>query len=105
VVTIATDAIDRYYSVMAEMTERFGPMDEAEATARAHIFLDQKTDWIKEGTVDTRRQWHNLKYFSWVEQLGKTVEELNAQLDSEWWLHEQAKVMEVDQRLAQSRSA
>src|SRR5437868_9941781 len=73
IVTIATDWMDRYYSVMASMTETYGAMDEAEATARAHIFLDQKTDWVKEGTVDHRRQWHNLKYFSWVEQLGKTV--------------------------------
>lgn len=105
VVTIATDALDRYYSVMAAMTERFGAMDEAEATARAHIFLDQKTDWVKEGTVDTRRQWHNLKYFSWVEQLGKTVQELNAQLDADWWLQEQAKVTEIDQRIQGARGS
>lgn len=105
IVTIATDALDRYYSVMAEMTKTYGAMDEAEATARAHIFLDQKTDWIKEGTVDARKQWHNLKYFSWVEQLGKTVEELNAQLDPEWWVHEQNRVAEIDERLAQSRKA
>jgi hypothetical protein len=30
--------------------------------------------------VDKRRV-HQLKYFSWVEQLGKTVEELRAQWD------------------------
>jgi len=105
IVTIATDALDRYYSVMADMTKMFGAMDEAEATARTHIFLDQKTDWIKEGTVDARKQWHNLKYFSWVEQLGKTVEELNAQLDPEWWIREQNRVAEIDQRLVQSRKA
>ncbi|MGE5139385.1 MAG: PLP-dependent cysteine synthase family protein, partial [Rudaea sp.] len=49
VVTICTDNIDRYHSVMDEMTRTYGKMDEAEATARAHIFLDQKTDWIHEG--------------------------------------------------------
>lgn len=103
IVTIATDAIDRYRSVMAEMTRTYGRMDEAEAMARAHIFLDQKTDWIKEGTVENRRQWHNLKYFTWVEQQGKTVEELNAQLDPAWWLAEQAKVSEIDQRLVAAR--
>src|SRR5512136_1573439 len=92
IVTICTDAIDRYHSVMGEMTERFGKMDEAEATARAHIFMDQKTDWIREGTTDTRRQWHNLKYYTWVEQQGKTVEELDAQLDPEWWVKHQQMV-------------
>ncbi|MBI4788587.1 MAG: pyridoxal-phosphate dependent enzyme [Chloroflexi bacterium] len=104
IVTICTDNIDRYHSVMGEMTERFGKMDEAEATARAHIFMDQKTDWIREGTTDTRRQWHNLKYFSWVEQQGKTVEELNAQLNPEWWQKEQTKVTEIDKILAAARS-
>jgi len=103
IVTIATDALDRYYSVMAEMTRTYGAMDEAEATARTHIFLDQKTDWIKEGTVDARKQWHNLKYFSWVEQLGKTVQELNVQLDPEWWLGQQSRVAEIDERIELAR--
>ncbi len=103
IVTIATDWMDRYYSVMAEMTRTYGAMDEAEATARAHIFLDQKTDWIKEGTVDTRKQWHNLKYYTWVEQQGKRVEELNAQLDPAWWLAHQQRVSEIDAKLAAAR--
>jgi hypothetical protein len=103
IVTIATDALDRYYSVMAEMTKMFGAMDEAEATARAHIFLDQKTDWVKEGTVDTRRQWHNLKYYTWVEQQGKSVEELNAQMNPEWWIAHQQRVSEIDAKLAAAR--
>lgn len=104
VVTIATDWMDRYYSVMADMTRTYGVMDEAEATARAHIFIDQKTDWIKEGTVDARKQWHNLKYYTWVEQQGKTVEELNAQLDPAWWIEHQERVKEIDARLEAARS-
>jgi len=103
VVTICTDAIDRYHSVMGEMTERFGKMDEAEATARAHIFRDQKTDWIKEGTVDARKQWHSLKYYTWVEQQGKTVEELDAQKSQEWWIKHQQMVTEIDAKLKAAR--
>ena len=103
IVTICTDNIDRYHSVMGEMTERFGKMDEAEATARAHIFVDQKTDWIREGTTDTRRQWHNLKYYTWVEQQGKTVEELDAQLDPSWWMKHQQMVGEIDSKLKAAR--
>jgi hypothetical protein len=103
IVTIATDWMDRYYSVMAEMTRTYGVMDDAEATARAHIFLDQKTDWIKEGTAEARKQWHNLKYYTWTEQQGKTVEELNAQLDPEWWIGHQQRVAEIDTRLAAAR--
>ncbi len=104
IVTICTDAIDRYYSVMADMTKQVGKMDEAEAVARAHIFLDQKTDWINDGTPDMRRQWHHLKYYTWVEQQGKSVEELNAQLSEDWWLAGQAKVTEIDARIRQART-
>ncbi len=103
IVTICTDAIDRYHSVMDEMTQRFGKMDEAEATARAHIFCDQKTDWIHEGTTEMRKQWHNLKYYTWVEQQGKTVEELNAQSDQAWWMKHQAMVSEIDAKLKATR--
>jgi hypothetical protein len=67
------------------------------------IFHGAKTDWIKDGTPDARRQWHNLKYFSWVEQQGKTVEELDAQREPEWWLNEQAKIAEIDGMLTDAR--
>jgi len=103
IVTICTDAIDRYRSVMADMTRTYGKIDEPEAVARAHIFRDQKTDWIKDGRPDMRRQWHNLKYYTWVEQQGKSVEELNAQLNQAWWQAEQAKVADIDKRILASR--
>ncbi len=100
VVTVCTDAIDRYHSVMAQMTQTHGRMDEAEAAARlASIFHGQKLDWIKEGTRDTRQQWHNLKYYTWVEQQGKTVEELDAQRDPSWWNGHQDMVAGLDAKL------
>ncbi len=100
IVTIATDGMDRYHSVMADMARKYGPMDEAEATAAIRGLLQwQKTDWIKRGTPENRRQWHNLKYYTWVEQQGKTVEELNAQLSQQWWVAHQQLVGEIDSRL------
>jgi cysteine synthase A len=104
IVTICTDAIDRYHSVMAEMTAKYGKMDKLAAGARLEsIFYGQKTDWIHEGTQEMRRQWHNLKYYTWVEQQGKSVEELDAQLNPDWWLREQAKVVEIDKRIGATR--
>jgi len=104
IVTICTDAIDRYHSVMADMTARYGKMDKVAAAARLEsIFYGQKTDWIHEGTKEMRRQWHNLKYYTWVEQQGKTVEELDAQLSPQWWQREQAKVAEIDKRIEATR--
>jgi cysteine synthase len=103
IVTVCTDNIDRYHSVMAEMTRVHGRMDEAGAIARAHIFRDQRTDWILEGDKEARRRWHNLKYYTWVEQQGKTVEELDAQRDPSWWVKHQEMVGEIDSRLKAGR--
>ncbi len=104
ILTVCTDAIDRYGSVMSEMPDRFGVMDDEEAHRRTRIFADQAVDWIKEGTPEVRRQWHNLKYYTWVEQQGKSVEDLDAQLDEGWWLSEQEQVREIDDRIRAFRS-
>lgn len=106
IVTICTDAIDRYHSVMAEMAKRYGAMDDRRAAVYVEaIFHGQKTDWIKDGTPDVRRQWHHLKYYTWVEQQGKTVEALEAQKDPEWWLRHQQLVPEIDRRIKAARRA
>ncbi len=100
VVTVCTDDIGRYRSVMDWLTKEEGPMDEAVATARMErIFHGAGVDWIQEGTVHNRNRWHNLKYYTWVEQQKKTVGELDAQRDPAWWLAHQAKVKELDERI------
>jgi cysteine synthase len=104
VVTICTDAIDRYRTTMRWLTEQNGVMDEAEATARMRaIFHGAGLDWIQEGTVHNRQRWHNLKYYTWVEQQGKTVQELDAQKDPEWWLGHQEMVAAIDRRIRELR--
>ena len=106
IVTICTDAMDRYHSVMDQLTQSEGPMDETEAEVRlVSIFHKQKCDWIAEGTRHNRRQWHNLKYFTWVEQQGKSIEALNAQLTPAFWLAEQARVETIDQLIEASRES
>ncbi|MBZ0278565.1 MAG: pyridoxal-phosphate dependent enzyme [Anaerolineae bacterium] len=105
VVTIATDSLDRYYSVMEKMPEQHGVMDEAAAVGRVEsIFRGARTDWIMRGTPEARERWHNLKYYTWVEQQGKTVEELDAQRDQSWWENHQRLVAEIDSRLLAARS-
>jgi cysteine synthase A len=69
----------------------------------ASVFHGQKLDWIREGTHEVRRQWHNLKYYTWVEQQGKTYEELEAQRDPEWWIHHQEMVGEIDRKILAAR--
>src|SRR4029453_153119 len=105
IVTICTDAIDRYHSVMEEMAGAYGEIDDARAPGHVQaIFPGPKTAGIKAGPPDTRRQWHNLKYFTWVEQQGKTVEELDAQKDPEWWIEHQRLVPEMDERIRAARA-
>jgi cysteine synthase len=104
VVTVATDGFDRYPSVMRRLAERTGTL--TRETAREHlarIFHGQKLDWIAEGTHENRERWHNLKYFTWVEQQGKTAEELDAQRSPSWWSEEAAKAGDVDRRLREAR--
>jgi len=104
--TIATDSLDRYYSVMGDMAARFGTLDEAAAVGRVEgIFHGMRTDWTQLGTPDVRQRWHNLKYYTWVEQQGKSVEELDAQRDPEWWIEHQQRVTAIDARLSELRQA
>jgi cysteine synthase len=104
VVTIATDGFDRYPSVMRRLAERTGPLTREKAReSLARIFHGQKLDWIAEGTRENRERWHNLKYFTWVEQQGRTVEELEAQRAESWWSDEAAKAEQADRRLREAR--
>ena len=104
IVTIATDSLDRYYSVMKAMEGTYGKMDRAKAASLYRgVFQGAKLDFIEEGTVRTRERWFNLKYYTWVEQQGKTVEELNAQKSQDWWIEQQALVPEFDKKLRAAR--
>ena len=106
VVTVATDAMDRYVSVMAKMRAAEGALDEAEAAAIVKgVYHRAGTDWILEGSREARERWHNLKYYTWVEQQGKTVAELDAQRDPCWWRGHQERVAEIDKRLMAQRRA
>jgi cysteine synthase len=104
IVTIATDNIDRYRTVMDQLTKDYGELTQSEAKHRYEsMFLDAKTDWIFEGTMDNRKRWHNLKYYTWVEQQNKTVEELDSQKTKEFWKKEQNEVKNIDKLLLEYR--
>ena len=104
VVTVATDAMERYGSVMRQLRQQGGPLDEARATAIVDgVFQRAGLDWVMEGSREARERWHNLKYYTWVEQQGKAVAELDAQRDPVWWIDHQVQVDEIDSRLLAQR--
>jgi cysteine synthase len=98
VVTLATDGYDRYPSVSQWLTETEGEMTRDVALRRIDIFHNATTDWVLEGTREVRTRWHNQKYFTWVEQQGKKVEELRALEDQSFWQAQADEAEDVDKR-------
>ncbi|MCD4744848.1 MAG: pyridoxal-phosphate dependent enzyme [Bacteroidales bacterium] len=99
--TVATDSMEMYQSRMIEEYKRFGEYDNKKAaiTYEADL-MGIGTDNMIEMTYYEKKRMHNLKYFTWIEQQGKTVEELNAQwYDENYWKHQFAKVDEWDQEI------
>ena len=79
VATVLTDSAAMYGSRLAEMTEADGAYSSVKAAVDFGArLIGQKTDNLLELTYADRKRVHNLKYYTWVEQQGKTVEELNA---------------------------
>ncbi len=104
VVTVATDGFDRYPSVMERLNHTTGKMTKDEAKRRLDIFRKTPLDeWAQEGTKFHRQRWHNQKYYTWVEQQGKAIDELRALANPDFWLKEQAKTPEIDKQLAKAR--
>jgi hypothetical protein len=98
VLTVLTDSMELYGSRLREMHDEFGEYQETNAAEDFARYLHgQTTDNMAElGYVD-RRRVHNLKYFTWVEQQGRTYEEIMAQwYDRDYWTGVQDQVTEID---------
>jgi cysteine synthase A len=103
VLTVATDAFDRYPSVLRRLDEEQGKMDAERAQRRLEIFRSSESRFWLEGTGATRRRWHNQKYFTWVEQQGKAVEDLRAQEAPDYWIAQQERAHDIDRRIRERR--
>jgi cysteine synthase len=98
ILTVLTDSMELYGSRLIEMHQEFGDYSELDAAADyAHYLQGQSTDNMTELTYADRRRVHNLKYFTWVEQQGKTYEEIQAQwYDRNYWTEIPGQVEEID---------
>jgi cysteine synthase A len=84
--TSFTDSAGMYLSRLDEMRAALGAYDRTEARVdHERRLLGQRTDMMRELGYPERKALHNLKYFTWVEQQGRTVEELNALWDPAFW--------------------
>jgi len=78
VVTIATDSADMYVSRVDELRTERGNYNEIQAVKDfERCMLGQQVDNMRELGYQDQKAIHNLKYFTWVEQQAKDVEELN----------------------------
>lgn len=94
-ITVLTDSADMYQSRLAEYEENRGhAYTKEDAKIRHRQILTIRTDHMEELDYYGKKRIHNLKYYTWVEQQGMDVAELNAQwydYDNYWEkVHEMA---------------
>ncbi|MHC1739991.1 MAG: pyridoxal-phosphate dependent enzyme [Anaerolineaceae bacterium] len=103
VLTVLTDSMELYGSRVADMNEEFGPYTETDAAETfARYLLGVTTDNFLETTYESRKRIHNLKYYTWVEQQGKTYQEIQEQwYDPNYWTDIQGQVEEIDELITE----
>lgn len=97
--TVFTDSMDLYQSRIRELTKTLGPYTQEDAVRDYHrSLMGQQIDNMLELSYYDRKRIHNLKYFTWVEQQGKAVEELDAQWYDwpDYWTDIQKQVSHID---------
>ena len=89
--------MEMYQSRRKELDEQLGKYTRENALVDLERrLLGETTDHMKELTYADRKAVHNLKYFTWVEQQGKTSAELRRLWDPSFWDETFAMVDEYD---------
>ena len=103
VLTVLTDSMELYQSRLKEMHEEFGAYTEGDAAAHfAQYLMGENTSNLLDLTYQDRRRVHNLKYYTWVEQQGKTYEEIVDQWEApDYWTGFQTQADEIDELIAE----
>ncbi len=101
VFSVATDSMEMYQSRLVEENDSHGNFSNRDAAVCFDAdLLGLNIDHIIEMNYYEKKRMHNLKYFTWIEQQGKTVEELNAQwYDDNYWSSRYSKVEEWDREI------
>ncbi|MDH3749410.1 MAG: pyridoxal-phosphate dependent enzyme [Gammaproteobacteria bacterium] len=84
--TPLTDAMDLYASRMQEMQDTHGNYTPRLADQHYARYLQGiTTDHLRELNYADQKALHNFKYFTWVEQQGRTSDELRQLWDEDFW--------------------
>jgi cysteine synthase len=84
VVSIATDSLQLYGSRLGELQVERGAYRPADAQRDIELINSIAIDHTRELSYYEKKTIHNLKYYTWIEQQGRQVEELNDQ----WYDHD-----------------
>jgi hypothetical protein len=85
-VTPLTDSMALYESRIRELRAERGPYTRERAARDFSRYLEGVgIDHLQELGYPDRKRLHNLKYFTWVEQQGKTSEELAELWEPDFW--------------------
>jgi len=105
--TVFTDSMEMYQSRLEEERDRLGAYDHEKAAVDWNRYmLGTVTDTMSELSHFDRKRVHNLKYFTWVEQQQKDVEELNAQWsDRDYWTQHWHMADEYDRLIGEFNAA
>jgi len=86
VITVFTDSETMYTSRLEELRRERGIYTRENAIADYQLLSDVGIDHTHELSYQDRKRIHNLKYYTWVEQQGKTYDEINAQwYNRDYW--------------------
>jgi len=102
VLTVLTDSMELYQSRVKELHDAHGPYSRTDAAVdyEAHL-LGMRTDAMLELGYRERKRIHNLKYYTWIEQMGRSAEELDAQWYDfpEYWDRIHRLVDDIDEKI------
>ena len=101
IVTVFTDSMEMYGSRLEEMNAERGAYTQVQAAIDHNRYvLGMGLDGVAELSYYDRKRIHNLKYYTWVEQQGKTSEELNAQwYDRDYWINVHKMADVIDEKI------
>ena len=98
--TCLTDSADLYASRLVELRGQRGAYTAQQAVYDRARYVDGiATDYLRELTYQDRKALHNFKYFTWVEQQGRTAEELRELWDPGFWERVFAEGAEIDAQI------
>jgi len=108
IMTVATDGSAMYGSEITKaMPKYFGNRFDGVAAGETwgRAIGGAATDHLIELTHVDRKRIFNLGYFTWVEQQGKTVAQLDALKSQDFWAEQRASVSETDRLIKAWRGA